>query len=100
MNDPLERLRDLFRERDPLYRDAAGYVIETGRPSVPTLAAVILMQLELAGVLDPARPAARVAASNATGHRAPGRARFCPPPTGWQPTRPGAPGETGSTPRL
>lgn len=54
--DPLKRLRELFRERDPLYRDAAGYVIETGRPSVPTLVNMILMQLELVGVLDPARP--------------------------------------------
>jgi shikimate kinase len=54
--DPLKRLRDLFRERDPLYREAARYVIETGRPSVPTLVNMILMQLELVGVLDPSRP--------------------------------------------
>lgn len=54
--DPLKRLRDLFRERDPLYREAARFVIETGRPSVPTLVNMILMQLELVGVLDPARP--------------------------------------------
>lgn len=54
--DPLKRLRELFRERDPLYRDAARFVIETGRPSVPTLVNMILMQLELVGVLDPSRP--------------------------------------------
>jgi shikimate kinase len=53
VNDPLRRLRELYRERDPLYRDAADFVIETGRPSVPTLVNMILMQLELAGVIDP-----------------------------------------------
>lgn len=52
--DPLRRLRDLYAERDPLYRRTAHFVIETGRPSVPTLVNMILMQLELAGVVDPA----------------------------------------------
>lgn len=47
--DPLQRLRDLFIARDPLYREAAHFVIETGRPSVATLVNMILMQLELAG---------------------------------------------------
>ncbi len=51
--DPLRRLRDLFRERDPLYRRVAHYVIETARPSVPALLGMVLMQLELAGVIDP-----------------------------------------------
>jgi shikimate kinase len=55
VKDPLKRLRDLFHERDPLYRDAADFVIETGRPSVPTLVNMILMQLELAGLIDPAQ---------------------------------------------
>jgi shikimate kinase len=50
--DPLGRLRQLFAERDALYREAASFVIETGRPSVPTLVNMILMQLELAGVVD------------------------------------------------
>lgn len=50
--DPLGRLRDLYAVRDPLYRDAAHFVIQTGRPSVATLVNMILMQLELAGV-DP-----------------------------------------------
>lgn len=54
--DPLRRLRDLHRERDPLYRQAAGFVIETGRPSVPTLVNMVLMQLELVGLVDPCRP--------------------------------------------
>ena len=55
--DPLARLRELFADRDPLYRDAAHFVIETGRPSVPTLVNMVLMQLELAGVIDPQRVA-------------------------------------------
>lgn len=53
--DPMARLRALYAQRDPLYREAAHFVIETGRPSVPTLVNMILMQLELAGVL-PAPP--------------------------------------------
>lgn len=60
VRDPLKRLRDLFRERDPLYRDTAHFVIETGRPSVPTLVNMILMQLELAGIVDPMQVPATV----------------------------------------
>src|SRR5581483_1352324 len=37
VKDPLGRLRELYRERDPLYRRCAHFVIETGRPSVQTL---------------------------------------------------------------
>jgi shikimate kinase len=48
--DPLTRLRDLYTARDPLYRETAHFVIETGRPSVATLVNMIIMQLELAGV--------------------------------------------------
>lgn len=55
VDDPLARLRSLYEERDPLYRETAHFVIETGRPSVSTLVNKILMQLELAGVI-PARP--------------------------------------------
>jgi shikimate kinase len=53
--NPLRRLRELFRERDPLYRQVAHYVIETGRPSVPSLVNMVLMQLELAGLVDAAK---------------------------------------------
>lgn len=52
--DPLAKLRTLFAERDPLYREAAHFSVETGRPSVPTLVNMIVMQLELAGALPPA----------------------------------------------
>ena len=55
VDDPLQRLRDLYDERDPLYRETAHFVVETGRPSVGRLVQMILTQLELAGVL-PARP--------------------------------------------
>ena len=52
--DPLGRLRDLFAQRDPLYRETAHFVIETGRPSVPMLVQLITTQLELAGIVPPA----------------------------------------------
>ena len=60
VRDPLKRLRDLYRERDPLYRATAHFIIETGRPSVPTLVNMILMQLELAGLVDPMQVPATV----------------------------------------
>lgn len=49
--DPLSRLRDLYAVRDPLYRETANFVIETGRPSVATLVNMIIMQLELSGAI-------------------------------------------------
>ena len=61
VSDPMRKLRDLFRERDPLYRACARFVIETGRPSVKLLAGMILMQLELAGVIDPSHVQSPVA---------------------------------------
>lgn len=53
VDDPMERLRALHAERDPLYRETAHFIIETGRPSIPTLVNMILMQLEVAGVIAP-----------------------------------------------
>ena len=52
--DPLSRLRQLHTLRDPLYRETAHFVVETGRPSVATLVNMIQMQLELAGILPAA----------------------------------------------
>ena len=49
--DPLSRLRDLHAVRDPLYRETARFIMETGRPSVATLVGMIVTQLELAGLL-------------------------------------------------
>ncbi|MBK1614648.1 shikimate kinase [Rubrivivax gelatinosus] len=51
--DPQRRLREMFRDRDPLYRRCAHFVVETNRPSVPALIGMVLMQLELAGLVDP-----------------------------------------------
>lgn len=51
--DPLARLRELYRERDPLYRRTAHFVVEAARPTVQALAGMVLMQLELAGISPP-----------------------------------------------
>jgi len=60
--DPLQRLRDLYRERDPLYRRTAHFVVEAAWPSLPSLLSMVLMQLELAGLVDPDRVPAQVGA--------------------------------------
>ena len=49
--DARARMHELFRVRDPLYRETAHFVIDTGRPSPALLANMVQMQLELAGVL-------------------------------------------------
>jgi len=49
--DPLTRLRDLYALRDPLYRESARFVIETGRPSVSALVHLIMNQLEISGLV-------------------------------------------------
>ena len=54
--DPQQRLKDLFAVRDPLYRQTAHFVIETGRPSVAMLVNMIVMQLELGGSVGPDVP--------------------------------------------
>lgn len=63
--NPLAKLRELYGQRDPLYRRCAHFVLESSRPSVHGLANMILMQLELAGLIDPARVAATVGATEA-----------------------------------
>ena len=47
--DPLKRLRELYSERDPLYRECAHFVIDTRGSSLSALVSRILMQLELTG---------------------------------------------------
>jgi len=54
--DPLNRLRELYVTRDPLYRETAHFVIETGRPSVSGLVNKVIMQLELAGLMPALAP--------------------------------------------
>lgn len=56
VEDPLQRVRDLFDARDPLYSETAHFVIETGRPSVATLVNMIVMQLEVGGEAMPVPP--------------------------------------------
>ena len=43
--DPLRRLRELHAERDPLYRELADIVVETGTQSVQSLARGLLDKL-------------------------------------------------------
>ena len=62
VRDPLAKLREMHQQRDPLYRRCAHYVLESARPSVHALTNMALMQLELAGLLDPSRVAATVGA--------------------------------------
>ena len=57
VQDPMKKLRDLYETRDPLYREAAHYVVETTRPTVLGLVNMITTQLELAGQLDAIGPA-------------------------------------------
>jgi shikimate kinase len=49
--DARAKLHELFRVRDPLYRETAHFVMDTGRPSPALLTNMVQMQLELAGVL-------------------------------------------------
>ena len=71
--NPMEKLRELYALRDPLYRETAHFVIETGRPSVSTLVAMVMMQLEMAH--SACAPAAPPAPGAGTGHPADTAAR-------------------------
>lgn len=55
--NPMLKLRELYAQRDHLYRETAQYVIETGRPSVSTLVNMVMMQLEMAAAAQGAEPA-------------------------------------------
>jgi len=44
--DPRERLAQLYAVRDPLYRDTADMVIDTGRQSVSALLSQVLAKLD------------------------------------------------------
>ena len=45
--DAKKILEDLYVTRDPLYREIADHVIETGKPSVNQLVNTLILQLEL-----------------------------------------------------
>jgi len=44
--DPMARLEQFYAERDPLYREIADMVVDTGRQSVQSLARQLLTQLK------------------------------------------------------
>ncbi|ODU12886.1 MAG: shikimate kinase [Thiobacillus sp. SCN 64-35] len=45
--NPLERLRELHRQRDPLYREVADIVVDTGRQSVSGMTRILFGKLDL-----------------------------------------------------
>lgn len=45
-SNPLAKLRELYQQRDPLYREIADMVMDTGRQSVAGLAKVICERLD------------------------------------------------------
>jgi shikimate kinase len=55
VEDPLQKLRDLYDVRDPLYRETAHFVVDTAKPSVTALVDAIMAQLTDVGIL-PAQP--------------------------------------------
>ena len=47
VTNPLQKLQELYAERDPLYRETAHFVIQSGKPSVSSLVTLIVTQLGL-----------------------------------------------------
>jgi shikimate kinase len=68
VEDPLARLREMYEQRDPLYRRVCHFVIESARPSVPALIQMVLAQLELSGIVDADR-IARATVNSRDGRR-------------------------------
>ena len=52
--DPFATLQQLYVVRDPLYRETASFVVETGRPSVFSVIQTIIAQLKPMGQNSPA----------------------------------------------
>jgi 3-dehydroquinate synthase len=44
--NPRARLEELTQVREPLYREVADIIVETGRPNIPSLVQIIITQLE------------------------------------------------------
>ena len=57
--DPRKKLEDLTAQREPLYREIADLVIDTGRPNVQSMVQTILAQLHARETASGARPARR-----------------------------------------
>jgi shikimate kinase len=53
--NPLAKLRELYRQRDPLYREVADIVVDTGRQSVAGMTRVLFGKIELlqTGLAEP-----------------------------------------------
>ena len=53
--NPLAKLRELYRQRDPLYREVADIVVDTGRQSVSGMTRVLFGKIELlqTGLAEP-----------------------------------------------
>jgi shikimate kinase len=47
IQDPEQKLKELFDLRDPIYLSIAHQIIETGKPNVNQLTNKLVMQLEL-----------------------------------------------------
>ncbi|OWY27887.1 bifunctional shikimate kinase/3-dehydroquinate synthase AroKB [Herbaspirillum robiniae] len=56
--DPRRKLEELSRQREPLYRDVADFVVETNRPNVQFLVQTIISHLELSPKQADERPLA------------------------------------------
>ena len=73
VDDPQKRLRTLYAERDPLYRECAHFVIDTHGSTLSMLVNRIMMQLELTPETPPTAPAQllddEAHCSPDTGHR-------------------------------
>lgn len=50
VSDPLGRLNELYAERDPLYRQAAHFVIDSGRGTTHAVINLLMMQLDQANL--------------------------------------------------
>jgi shikimate kinase len=52
--DPLGRMRELYQQRDPLYREVADIVVDTGRQSVASMMRLLCSRLDeqLAAIQD------------------------------------------------
>lgn len=53
VEDPLQRLRDLYAQRDPLYRSVAHTVVDAGGGTAAALVNLIAMQMEQAQWAQP-----------------------------------------------
>lgn len=57
--DPLARLRELYQQRDPLYREVADIIVDTGRQGVAGMTRMLIGKLDLLrGGLPPSDPLA------------------------------------------